>query len=235
MSRRVHLGLMTTRVFTALDLPDADSAWRLFQELQPVNPYFKVGLELYAAAGPDFVRRLVGEGGEIFLDLKFHDIPNTVAKAVRQASQLGVRMLNVHATGGQKMIAAAAREINPQRTLLIGVTVLTSFAESDLAESGIAGTVLERVLQLAKQSQEWGLHGVVASAHELGAIRAACGEEFVTVVPGIRPQGAASHDQSRTMTPAEAAKAGAHYIVVGRPILEAAEPRVALEGILGEL
>lgn len=232
------------RLLIALDVPTARDALRLAGSLRGVVGGFKVGSQLFTAAGPDVVRALVGEGDRVFLDLKFHDIPNTVAGAVASAAELGVWMLNVHASGGVPMMQAAARAAaetaakeRRQRPIVIGVTVLTSMDGATLASIGVQRPLLDQVLTLATMAREAGLDGVVASPQETAAIRAACGPDFSIVTPGIRgaSAGVSKDDQSRTMGPAEAIRAGASYIVVGRPIIAAADPRGAAAAIVEEL
>lgn len=229
-------------VFVALDTPDLAAALALARAVRGPAAGVKLGLEFFAACGPEGVRRVVGEGLPVFLDLKFHDIPNTVAGAVRAAARLGVFMLNVHASGGPAMLraaAAAAREgadaAGLAAPLVIGVTVLTSLSDADLAALGHADTALARATRLARLSQDCGLDGVVCSAHEIAAIRAGCGGGLALVVPGIRPAWAAVGDQRRVMTPAEAAGLGADYLVIGRPITAAADPAAALHRVLAEM
>jgi orotidine-5'-phosphate decarboxylase len=194
------------------------------------------------AAGPSFVQSLVDNGGKIFLDLKFHDIPNTAAGAVRSAVRLGVEYLNVHCGGGSEMmrtaahaLAAEAKKLSVPRPKLLGVTVLTSLDDHGVQEVGFPRSASAQVKQFVELAQGAGLDGVVCSAHELALVRSLTSEKFETMVPGIRPQGAAADDQKRTLTPREAAQAGAHCLVVGRPITAAKDPVASLEGILAEL
>lgn len=230
------------KVFVALDFPDPAPAFALFRRLAPVNPYFKVGLELYVAAGPAFVQSLVDNGGKVFLDLKFHDIPNTAAGAVRSAVRLGVDFLNVHCGGGSEMMKAAAVAVEEEseklgiaRPSLLGVTVLTSLDDRAVQEIGFPRSASAQVKQFVELAQASGLDGVVCSAQELPLVSSLAGKDFLTMVPGIRPAGSAVNDQKRTLTPREAAAAGAHCLVVGRPITAAADPVKSLEGILAEL
>jgi len=199
---------------------------------------FKVGSQLFSSEGPPAVRKLARLGVSIFLDLKFHDIPNTVAGAVKAAAALpGVRLIDVHALGGIEMMRAAARAIGRGRNApkLLAVTLLTSLDAAALDQVGIAGPPSVRAIKLAKLAQQAGLDGVVASAHEVRAIRRACGKKFFVVVPGVRPARAAKHDQARVATPAEAIRAGADFLVIGRPITEAGDPRAAAADILEEI
>ncbi len=199
---------------------------------------FKVGLQLFTAEGPRAVERLAGSGFEIFLDLKFHDIPNTVAGAVAAAAELPkVRLINVHALGGVAMMRAAREAVagKKRRPALLGVTILTSMDTAALRRVGISGPPASRVVALARLAKHAGLDGVVASAHEARAIRRACGPRFLIVVPGVRPASAALNDQSRVATPGEAIRAGANYLVVGRPVTGASDPRDAALSIAREM
>ncbi len=228
---------MTNPVIVALDYPDADSAMALAQRLSPSLCRLKVGKELFTRAGPGLVERLQGKGFEIFLDLKYHDIPNTVAGAVRAAADLGVWMVNVHASGGARMMAAAREAVEnaAQRPLLIGVTVLTSMSDDDLASMGYRETAHQRVLRLADMAQDNGLDGVVCSAQEATELRAAHGPDFCLVTPGIRFAGDDAGDQRRVVTPADAIKRGSSYLVIGRSITGADDPLAALERVHSEL
>jgi orotidine-5'-phosphate decarboxylase len=221
------------RVIVALDYADAGSALALAQRLDPTLCRLKVGKELFTAAGPALVDTLMQRGFAIFLDLKYHDIPNTVASACRAAAALGVWMLNVHALGGRAMMQAAREALAgaAQRPRLIAVTVLTSMAQPDLLEVGLSGSPEDSVLRLARLAQASGLDGVVCSAREAPALRAACGPGFTLVTPGIRPAGAARDDQKRVVTPRDAIGCGADYLVIGRPITGAADPLAALQAI----
>jgi orotidine-5'-phosphate decarboxylase len=232
------------QLLVALDVDSEARALELATSLRDLAAGFKVGSRLFTAVGPDLVRRLSASGAPVFLDLKFHDIPNTVAQAVDAAVSTGVWMLNVHASGGVAMMQAAGRaaadaaaQAGRPRPLVIAVTVLTSMDEPTLASIGVQRPVLEQVVTLARMTQDAGLDGVVASPQETAAIRAACGPEFAIVTPGIRgaSAGTTKNDQSRTMGPAEAIKAGASFIVVGRPIIAAADPRAAAAAIVEEL
>ncbi|MGQ4275806.1 orotidine-5'-phosphate decarboxylase [Pseudidiomarina sp. E22-M8] len=224
-------------VFVALDYANAEAAWPLVEQLDPSQCGLKVGKELFTAAGPEFVRELVARDFRVFLDLKFHDIPTTVAKAVRAAADLGVWMVNVHASGGRRMLEAARDALvdYSDPPLLIAVTVLTSMDASDLAEVGIQCTPEQQVLQLAALTQKVGLDGVVCSAQEAAMIQQQCGKDFVLVTPGIRPAGTAQGDQRRVMTPEQAAEQGIQVLVIGRPITQAEDPAAALATIQASL
>ncbi len=226
-----------TKLIVALDFDSLDEVGLLVTALGDRVAYYKVGKQLFTRCGPPVLAWLKGRGKQVFLDLKFHDIPNTVAKAVRAAAELGADMINVHASGGAEMISAAvsaARETRPE-VLLIAVTVLTSLDAAALAALGVNATPEEQVARLAKLAQDAGAHGVVASARESEVIRRVCGPDFVQVLPGIRPAGAAAQDQKRVVTPAAAAALGAHYIVVGRPITQAPDPQAAADSIIAAL
>lgn len=226
------------RVFVALDTPDMDGALSLAGSLAGVVGGIKLGKAFFTANGPQGVRRAAAAGLPVFLDLKFHDIPNTVADAVGAALALAPVMLTVHASGGAAMMAAAAGaagKAGANRPLVLGVTVLTSLGADDLAASGLAGPVSDQVMRLARLAQASGLDGVVCSAGEAAALRAACGAGFKLVVPGIRPAGAAAGDQKRTATPAEAIAAGADYLVIGRPITGAGDAARAARAIIDEI
>jgi orotidine-5'-phosphate decarboxylase len=239
----------------ALDLPSGNAATRMAERLQGHAGMFKVGSELFTAEGPVPVRYLVTTGHRVFLDLKFHDIPNTVRAAAREAAELGVSMVNVHASGGRKMMEAAlegARSAlqsvsgrtqgsagiaggDEARPKVLAVTILTSLESQDLEELGISGTPVEAVIRLARLAQSAGLDGVVASPREISAIRQACGHGLLIVTPGIRPASAATNDQARIATPASAMAAGADYLVVGRPITGAPDPVAAADAIVAEM
>lgn len=227
----------STRIIVALDFPEAASALALAQRLDPALCRVKVGKELFTVAGPELVRTLVACGFEVFLDLKFHDIPNTVAAACRAAAGLGVWMVNVHASGGRRMMDAARAALVdlPQRPLLIAVTVLTSMSAEDLGEVGVSDAPAAQVLRLARLAQSCGLDGVVCSAQEATLLRTELGEEFRLVTPGIRPAGAEAGDQRRVMTPAQALHAGATDLVIGRPITAASDPLAVLKQIQTEI
>lgn len=209
----------------------------MVDKLLPLKPGFKVGLELFVAEGPAFVRELSRRGAEIFLDLKFHDIPNTVAGAIRSAAGLGVGYFNVHCGGGSEMLRAAvkARDQAGGRAKLLGVTVLTSLDDQAVQEIGFPRSASAQVKQFVELARDAGLDGVVCSAQELSLVRQLAGQDFVTMIPGIRPAGSAVGDQKRTMTPAEAAAAGAHCLVIGRPITGAPDPVEALRKVMAEV
>src|SRR5574337_1330885 len=228
----------TPELIVALDVGDLASAARLVEQLYPAVTLFKVGLQLFTAEGPRAVEAVQQRGGRVFLDLKLPDIPNTVAGAVREAARLGVEMCTLHASGGRSMLQAAAQAVadsgSPMR--LLAVTVLTSLDAQGLEE--VVGSTLDvaaQVVRLASLAREAGLDGVVASPHEIGALRAALGPSMCLVIPGIRPAWAAADDQRRVMTPGAAAVAGADYLVIGRPITAAADPLKATGMILDEL
>jgi orotidine-5'-phosphate decarboxylase len=226
------------RVIVALDYPSSEQALAFVRCLVPGSCRLKVGKELFVTAGPELVGALQGLGFEIFLDLKFHDIPNTVAQACEAAARLGVWMLNVHASGGSRMMTAAREALDKaaRRPRLIAVTVLTSMRDEDLSELGLAGVSAgEQALRLAALAQRCGLDGVVCSAREAGAMRARFGSGFQLVTPGIRPADAAADDQARVTTPGAAMQAGSTYLVIGRPITRALDPVVALREIENEI
>ena len=224
-------------IIVALDYPDMPAALAMAERLDPAQVRVKVGKELFTAAGPAVVEALVGKGFQVFLDLKFHDIPNTVAGALRSAAGLGVWMVNVHASGGAKMIAAAAEALAgiSDRPLLTAVTVLTSMSQEELPAIGVDGTLTGQVERLARLAQNNGADGVVCSAHEAEMLRAACGDGFRLVTPGIRPAGSSSGDQSRVVTPARALALGVDDMVIGRPITQAADPGAAVAEIIHSL
>ena len=221
------------RLIVALDAQDAEAALALAARLDPRLCRVKVGKELFVGAGPAVVENLHGRGFEIFLDLKFHDIPNTVAGACRSAARLGVWMMNVHASGGEAMLRAAREAIESvaRPPLLIAVTILTSLSQSDFSAAGFAGSVEEAVERLARLARTCGLDGVVCSAREAKMLRRAVGDDFTLVTPGIRLPGDEAHDQARSVTPLEAVKLGADYLVVGRSVTRAADPAAVLESI----
>ncbi len=234
---------MNDQILVALDVASGEEALKLAKALNGTVGGFKIGSRLFTTEGPSIVRALVAGGNRVFLDLKFHDIPNTVATAVSAATELGVWMVNVHASGGTAMMKAArdaAHEAAARRggapPLVIAVTVLTSLNQASLRDTGIVIDLMDHVLRLAELTREAGLDGVVASPRETPAIRARCGAGFTIVTPGIRGGAAAAgkDDQERTMSPAEALSAGSDYLVIGRPIIAAADPRQAALTIAGE-
>ncbi|MEM6581531.1 MAG: orotidine-5'-phosphate decarboxylase [Pseudomonadota bacterium] len=228
---------MKQHVIVALDFPSAQSALDLVARLSPDLCRLKVGKELFTGSGPQLVEDLQNRGFDVFLDLKFHDIPNTVAAAVRAAAQLGVWMINVHVGGGRRMMEAAAEELAAfqQAPILIGVTVLTSLSDVDLRELGYTQSTAARVEQLAALAADSGLDGVVCSALEAKTLRASRGKEFCLVTPGIRLAGDAAGDQRRVVTPAEAVAMGSDYLVIGRSVTKAVDPIAALHQVQTEL
>lgn len=229
---------VTSPVLVALDFDDINRATALVDLIDPQRCRLKVGKEMFTRFGPAWVKTLQSRGFEVFLDLKFHDIPNTVAHAVAAAADLGVWMVNVHASGGARMMNAAREALEPfgqQAPLLIAVTVLTSMEASDLRDIGIERSPAEHALHLAKLTQSCGLDGVVCSAHEAFSFKQTLGNSFRLVTPGIRPVGSAAQDQRRIMTPPQALQAGVDYMVIGRPITQAADPAAALQDILHSL
>jgi len=226
---------MATELITALDFPDMEGALALVDRIGGAGVWYKVGKQLFTACGPAVVQQLKQRGKKVFLDLKYHDIPNTVAQAVASAARIGADMCNVHASGGPAMLSAAAEAADRSKILLTAVTVLTSMDAGELAAVGIERSPEEQVLRLARLAQACGVPGVVCSSLELDAIRAACGPKFITVVPGIRPADSSADDQKRIMTPRQAAQRNADFIVVGRPITKAADPAAAAALILNEL
>ena len=225
------------KVLIALDFASADKALAFVDTVDANKCRLKVGKELFAVAGPDFVKQLIDKGFDVFLDLKYHDIPNTVAKAVQAAARMGVWMVNVHALGGRKMMQAAKQAIaeSDHKPLLIAVTVLTSMEQEDLAEIGLTGTPRDNVIRLAKLAKDSGLDGVVCSAQEAADLRTTIGNDFCLVTPGIRPAGSDVNDQKRIMTPADAMQAGSSYLVIGRPITQADNPIAVLDAINASL
>lgn len=221
----------------SLDFSDQDQVFKLTQKIDPSRCRLKVGKELFTHAGPTLVEKLIEQGFDIFLDLKYHDIPTTVAKACCIAAEMGVWMINVHASGGVNMMRLVRETIDKQRNrpLVIGVTVLTSMNDADLGQLGINKTVIEQVIHLAGLTEECGLDGVVCSSNEVSNLRKEFGNDFCLVTPGIRPEGIDQNDQQRIMTPAQAIIAGSDYLVVGRPITRAADPLKALEAIENEI
>lgn len=233
---------MKAKVFVALDYPDVNQAIQLVKSTVAINPYFKVGLELFVSAGPDIVKILRDLGAEIFLDLKFHDIPNTVAGAIRSATKLGAGWMNIHCGGGSEMIRAAVDALNEEaskysikKPCLLGVTVLTSLDDKAIQEIGFPRSSSAQVKHFVELAQANKLDGVVCSAHELSIVRAVAGKNFCTMVPGIRPASAVQGDQKRVMSPSEAQEAGADCLVIGRPITGAQDPVAALKKILEDL
>lgn len=229
---------MSSPIIVAVDFADTKSAWNFIDKVEPKDCRLKIGKELFTHAGPDFIKQIKQKGFDIFLDLKFHDIPNTVAKAVAAAAELGVWMTNVHASGGVRMMEAAKDALYPfgkDAPLLIAVTVLTSMESSDLKEIGIEVSPLEQATRLALLAKNCGLDGVVCSAKEVQSFRTRLGSDFKLVTPGIRPAGSTPDDQRRIMTPQRAQAAGADYLVIGRPITQAEDPSKALQTILSTL
>ncbi len=222
-----------SKVIIALDFNDMGTALSFALQLDPKKCRIKVGKELFTTAGPKLVERFVGMGFDVFLDLKFHDIPNTVAKACAAAAELGVWMVNVHSSGGRSMLTAAREAIDQyeKKPLLIGVTVLTSLSAEELSEIGMEGTPEQAVNRLAKLAQSTGLDGVVCSPLETTMLRESCGSDFKLITPGVRPAGSSQDDQTRIMTPEDAIKNGSDYLVIGRPITQAENPAAALESI----
>src|SRR6266852_2325514 len=225
---------MREKLIVALDVADAKAAQATVQRLGEAAGIYKIGLQLFTAEGPEIVREMVASGRRVFLDLKLHDIPNTVAHAVKSAAELGPSMITVHASGGLAMLQAAV-EASSGRTKVLAVTVLTSFSEQDLQQTGVPDSVSEQVLRLASLARTAGCAGVVSSARETAQLRKFLGEGFDIVNPGVRPAGTDTHDQQRTATPSEAICAGASHIVVGRPITHASNPVLAVEAIVAEM
>lgn len=229
---------MPSPVIVAVDFADIKSAWNFIDQVDPEDCRLKIGKELFTLAGPDFIRQIQNKGFDVFLDLKFHDIPNTVANAVAAAADLGVWMTNVHATGGGRMMQAAKDALysyGKDAPLLIAVTVLTSMEEADLREVGIYVSPLEQATKLAMLAKNCGLDGVVCSAKEVQSFRTRLGSDFKLVTPGIRPVGTNPDDQRRIMTPQRAQAAGSDYLVIGRPITQSADPAKTLKEILSTL
>jgi orotidine-5'-phosphate decarboxylase len=227
----------TSPVFCAIDRPDLEGGLALGQALIGAVSGLKVGLEFVTANGPDGVRKIVELGLPVFLDVKLHDIPNTVAGAVRAAGRLGVRFITIHTAGGRAMLAAAAEAAAaaPEPPLLLGVTVLTSLDDGDLQAIGVQDRVAAQVQRLAGLARDAGLAGVISAPQEIRPLRSAFGRDLTLMVPGIRPAGSAAGDQTRVMTPADAVAAGADHVVIGRPISQAADPRAAALSIQAEL
>jgi orotidine-5'-phosphate decarboxylase len=222
------------RIIIALDFPEAAAALDLVHDLAGKAAFFKIGLQLYTAAGPEIVRAVAATGANVFLDLKLHDIPNTVAKAVAAAGELGVAMLTLHLSGGSRMLAAAVADCAPE-LLLLGVTVLTSSDEETLRETGVGGNVEEQTLRLARLGRAAGVGGLIASPQELAPLRQEFGDAMQIITPGVRPSWAGADDQKRFLTPREAIERGADYLVIGRPITAAPDPAEALQRIAEEI
>jgi orotidine-5'-phosphate decarboxylase len=221
------------RIIVALDYARAEDALQLLDQLSPENCRVKIGKELFTSAGPQLVKLIIARGYDVFLDLKYHDIPSTVAKAVSAAADLGVWMINVHASGGADMMRAARSALADREAppLLIAVTVLTSMQQGDLATTGCDRTVLEQVLRLAALASESGMDGVVCSAEETSELRKLLHDDFILVTPGIRPEGSSAEDQKRVVSPREALLAGSTYLVIGRPVTQARRPGERLSEI----
>jgi len=223
------------RLIVALDVSTAAAARKIVAAVGDSAHAYKVGMQLYTAEGPSIVRELVGSGRRVFLDLKYHDIPNTVGAAVREASRLGASMLTVHASGGGKMLRAAVEAAQKPGLLVLAVTVLTSLDDDELGKIGLRGGALDQVLRLTALALSNGCKGVVASALEAAALREEFGHDFTIVTPGVRLAGSGPNDQARVVTPSEAISAGASHIVVGRPITEASDPAAEARAILGQI
>jgi orotidine-5'-phosphate decarboxylase len=229
---------MLSKLIIALDFDKQSDALNLIDQIDPTNCALKVGSEMFTLFGPDFIKLLIGRQFKVFLDLKFYDIPNTVAKACKACADLGVWMINLHALGGIKMMQAARQAIETygdDKPILIGVTVLTSFTEEDLTSIGVNQSILDQVKYLASLVKDSGLDGVVSSAHEVKIIKQICGSEFITVTPGIRLARNLKDDQSRIMTPLQAIKEGSDYLVVGRPITQSTNPTQVISEILSDM
>ncbi len=228
---------MQSPIIVALDYPQPQPAFELLEKLDPQLCRVKVGKEMFTRMGPAFVEACMSRGFDVFLDLKFHDIPNTVAGACRAGADLGVWMMNVHASGGRRMMQAAREAVDKSsgETLLIAVTILTSLSEEELAEVGFSGSAADIVSRLAALAQSSGMHGVVCSPREAQQLRSDLGDEFLLVTPGVRPAGSDTADQRRVMTPRDAMNAGSNYLVIGRPITAAEDPLQALQQIADSL
>ena len=222
------------RLILALDFPTKAEALALVSSLSGAVSTYKIGLQLYTAEGPEIIRAVAATGANIFLDLKLHDIPSTVAKAVAAAGELGVQMLTVHLSGGRAMLSAAM-EAKPANLFLLGVTVLTSATPETLSETGVNSGVAEQVLRLAELGHKTGIDGLISSPHEAKTLRKRFGDEMKLITPGVRPSWAAAHDQKRFATPDAALKSGADYLVVGRPITGDSDPRAAIDRLLAEI
>ncbi len=228
---------MHSPIIVALDYPTPQPAFELLEKLDPQLCRVKVGKEMFTRMGPAFVEACMKRGFDVFLDLKFHDIPNTVAGACRAGADLGVWMMNVHASGGRRMMQAACEAVDKSstETVLIAVTILTSLSEEELAEVGFSGSAADNVSRLAALAQSSGMHGVVCSPREAQQLRSDLGDEFLLVTPGVRPAGSDTADQRRVMTPQDAMNAGSNYLVIGRPITAAGDPLQALQQIADSL
>ncbi len=224
------------RIIIALDFKDEASTLALVDQLEPSLCRLKVGKELFVRCGPALVKKLINKGFDVFLDLKFHDIPNTVAAACHAAADMGVWMVNVHASGGRKMMQFAREAIDKSehKPLLIGVTILTSLSRQDIAEVGLDIEPADQVLRLARLARDSGLDGVVCSPQEVSVLKQQLGQDFCLVTPGVRPSGSAAGDQQRVMTPSQALQSGSDYLVIGRPITAAPDPVQALKNIIDE-
>lgn len=226
---------MTSQIIVPLDFPTDQEALKLVDQLGDAVRFYKIGLQLYTRYGPPIVERIKATGAKVFLDLKFHDIPNTVNHAVASACELGVDLMTIHLSGGGKMIEAAVKGLGQSNSLILGVTVLTSSNRETLREVAVESEVADQVLRLAKLGVENGLRGVVASPLEIGLLRESLGKSLVIVTPGVRPAWSEANDQQRTMTPGEAVRAGADYLVIGRPITAHANPVEAVKKIAEEM
>ena len=226
---------MTSQIIVPLDFPTDQEALKLVDQLGDAVRFYKIGLQLYTRYGPPIVERIKATGAKVFLDLKFHDIPNTVNHAVASACELGVDLMTIHLSGGGKMIEAAVKGLGQSNSLILGVTVLTSSNRETLREVAVESEVADQVLRLAKLGVENGLRGVVASPLEIGLLRESLGKSLVIVTPGVRPAWSEANDQQRTMTPGEAVRAGADYLVIGRPITAHADPVEAVKKIAEEM
>lgn len=228
---------MKSKIFVALDVESKEKALEIVGDLKGLGACFKIGKQLFTSTGPDLVREIVGMGEDVFLDLKYHDIPNTVAKAGLAAAALGVKIFNVHASGGRKMMEAVRNEMDKltDPPMVLAVTVLTSMGDDDLREVGIDAAARDQVARLALLAKASGMDGVVASPLEISLIREVCGSDFKILTPGIRPKSAAVNDQTRIATPHDAIAAGADFLVIGRPVTAAPDRRQAFLDILSEI
>ena len=228
---------MKSKIFVALDVESKEKALEIVGDLKGLGACFKIGKQLFTSTGPDLVREIVGMGEDVFLDLKYHDIPNTVAKAGLAAAALGVKIFNVHASGGRKMMEAVRNEMDKltDPPMVLAVTVLTSMGDDDLREVGIDAAVRDQVARLALLAKASGMDGVVASPLEIGLVRETCGSDFKILTPGIRPKSSAANDQTRIATPHDAIAAGADFLVIGRPVTAAPDRRKAFLDILSEI